>query len=79
MLPKFAGEGCTCAAYYSGECCCDADWTDPEVYKLRQALKRLYKAYKRLDKQRAKDFDDYDGRFYKEPILKYIEELINAA
>ena len=23
------GEGCTCAARYSGECCCDADWAEP--------------------------------------------------
>jgi len=23
------GEDCTCAARYYGECCCDADWSDP--------------------------------------------------
>lgn len=34
----FAGRGCTCAAYSSNECACDADWTDPEVYELRNQL-----------------------------------------
>lgn len=29
------GKGCTCAAYYPGECACDADWTSQEVYDLR--------------------------------------------
>jgi hypothetical protein len=32
------GKGCTCAAYYPGECACDADWTTQEVYDLRAEL-----------------------------------------
>ena len=37
----YAGKGCTCYAYSESECCCDVDWTDPEVYELRGRVKRL--------------------------------------
>lgn len=37
------GFGCTCYAYYSGECACDADWTPSEIYKLRDRQSELEK------------------------------------
>jgi len=40
----FEGRDCTCAAYSSAECACDADWTDPEIYKLRGRLLKLQSA-----------------------------------
>lgn len=33
-----AGKGCVCGAYGQCECGCGVDWTDPEVYKLRDML-----------------------------------------
>lgn len=35
------GMECTCSAWNDGECCCDADWTPREVYKLRLVVKQL--------------------------------------
>ena len=34
------GEGCTCMARSSNECCCDADWTDSQTVQeaRKQAL-----------------------------------------
>jgi hypothetical protein len=34
----FPGIDCMCCAYGKGECACGADWTDPEVYSLRDRL-----------------------------------------
>lgn len=71
------GSGCTCYAYYEGECCCDtADWRDPRTVALEEALKRLYKAYQKLHKTSQRRLDDFDERFYFKPELKYVEELL---
>lgn len=35
------GKGCTCYAYASHECACDADWTPREVYDLRGMVAQL--------------------------------------
>ena len=33
----YPGKGCRCHAHSESECACDnIDWTDPEVYKLRE-------------------------------------------
>lgn len=37
------GLDCKCEARSSHECCCDADWTPSEVYKLRKELSHLQK------------------------------------
>jgi len=37
----YQGKGCECYAHSSDECGCDADWTDPEVYRLRDEVDRL--------------------------------------
>lgn len=37
----FAGKGCVCGAYGQCECGCGVDWTDPEIYKLRQTVSEL--------------------------------------
>ena len=71
------GSGCTCAAYYEGECCCpDADWRDSHTVALECALRRLYKAYQKLHKVSEEGLDDFDGRFYFRPKFKYVEELL---
>jgi hypothetical protein len=40
--------GCTCHAYYSGECACDADWTPQEIYDLREIISVLLFACKNV-------------------------------
>lgn len=40
----FPGKGCTCHAWNEGECACDADWTDPEVYHLMADKEELLMA-----------------------------------
>ena len=37
----YPGKGCQCAAYDRSECVCDADWTDPEIYRLRNTINEL--------------------------------------
>ena len=37
----FPGKGCSCSAWDSSECCCDVDWTDPEVSELRKEVEQL--------------------------------------
>ena len=37
----FAGKHCTCAAYSSSECACNADWTDPQVYELQKKIETV--------------------------------------
>lgn len=49
------GIGCTCYAYYSGECACDADWTSQEVIDLKKENERLKE---KLRRQKAKHVDN---------------------
>ena len=38
----YPGKGCQCYAHSESECACtDVDWTDPEVYELRDELKMV--------------------------------------
>jgi hypothetical protein len=38
----YPGKGCRCYAHSESECACpEVDWTDPEVYKLRDELKKV--------------------------------------
>ena len=37
----YAGKGCKCSAYASFECCCDVDWTEPEIYELKEKIAKL--------------------------------------
>jgi hypothetical protein len=41
MSEYYAGKGCKCCAQSDNECCCEVDWTDPEVYKLRARVSKL--------------------------------------
>lgn len=41
MSEYYAGKGCTCCASAEFECCCDVDWTEPEVYELRKRIAEL--------------------------------------
>lgn len=45
---KFAGQDCNCYAYSSSECACDADWTDPQVYRLKAEVAELKAANAKL-------------------------------
>ena len=44
----YPGKGCKCYAHSDSECCCNVDWTDPEVYKLREENKQLKNEIKKL-------------------------------
>ena len=37
----YPGKGCQCYAHSENECACNVDWTDPEVYELRDEVKRV--------------------------------------
>ena len=52
------GRGCTCFAYYSGECACDADWTPQEVIDLRAENKKLRENYDKDERKRIFDLTD---------------------
>jgi hypothetical protein len=39
----YPGKGCQCHAHSENECCCNVDWTEPEVYELRDEVKELKK------------------------------------
>lgn len=41
QLAHCNGQDCSCAAFSSSECACDADWTPGEVYRLRAELAEL--------------------------------------
>ena len=36
-----AGMGCICSAHDASECGCGVDWTEPEIYQLREELATL--------------------------------------
>ena len=40
QIAHSAGRDCECGARSEGECGCDVDWTDSEVYKLRKQLEK---------------------------------------
>ena len=37
----YSGKGCQCAAHDQSECDCGADWTDTEIYRLRNTINEL--------------------------------------
>ena len=39
----YPGKGCQCYAHSESECACNVDWTEPEVYELRDEVKELKK------------------------------------
>ena len=41
MSEYYAGKDCTCYAEYKFECICGADWTEAEVYELRERVEKL--------------------------------------
>jgi len=44
----YPGKGCKCYAHSDSECACNVDWTDPEVYKLREENEQLKNEIKSL-------------------------------
>ena len=46
----YPGKGCRCYAHSESECACtDVDWTDPEVYELREENIKLRKRIEELE------------------------------
>jgi hypothetical protein len=56
----FAGMDCTCMAYSSSECCCDADWTDGEVYLYKNRLLNAFQLIKNGIKISHMKFDEFE-------------------
>ena len=49
----YPGKGCQCYAHSESECACpDVDWTDPEVYELREENMKLKKEIEELKESR---------------------------
>ena len=65
------GDGCTCGAYHSGECCCDVDWTDPEIYHLRGDVKRLKDTIKNMHRHAVDN--GVNSHYYYEMVLKALD------
>jgi len=51
---------------------------DVEIKGLRKALKSLYGRYKRLDLKCEKSRDDFDSRFYQEPVLTFVDKVLSG-
>ena len=47
----YPGKGCKCYAHSESECACGVDWTDPEVYELREQVKELKKWKEAVEEQ----------------------------
>lgn len=41
MSKYYPGKGCECFARSESECACGVDWTDPEIYQLRERVSIL--------------------------------------
>ena len=65
------GEGCECAAYNEGECGCGVDWTDGEIYVLRDAHKACCEAMSLA--VRAINREDYDTA--KLVLMEYLTDV----
>jgi len=48
----YPGKGCQCYAHTESECACNVDWTDPEVYELKDEIKNLEASVKVLTDDR---------------------------
>jgi hypothetical protein len=48
MSEYYAGIDCKCNAWNYSECACDADWTDPRIYKLEAKVAELESENERL-------------------------------
>ena len=66
------GDGCECYARSEGECCCDVDWTDPEVYELQGRVEELKGVIRNMH-QHVVD-NGIDAHYYHEMMLKGLEE-----
>ena len=64
MNEYVAGDGCMCYARSEGDCACSADWTDPEVYKLRERIAELEKGLEiALPTLRSAAKQQWDGAY----------------
>jgi hypothetical protein len=59
------GVNCVCMAHHENECGCGADWTTSEVYALREEVKKLREANKKVTRFEVIDHTDNGvGRQY---------------
>lgn len=74
----YAGKGCRCSARSALECSCpDADWTDPEVYKLREEVAKLRAEVEMLRPDKARlDWLESDGKFNTDRMNLVLREHI---
>ena len=76
----YEGKGCKCHAHSEWECCCNVDWTDPEVYELRNEVKELKEKIDRIKEESYKEGYAKGIEWNKWPINKWkeavLEELI---
>lgn len=82
MADEFKGDGfgCVCYAHCEGECACDADWTDSEIYKLRARVKVLEEALVEIGRH-CMDVMQSDAHHYRELNVSptYVIETAKAA
>ena len=57
----YAGMDCNCYAYSQNECACEADWTDPEVYKLEAEVNILRDRVAELEHMIVDTYDEYNS------------------
>jgi hypothetical protein len=58
QLAHCNGQDCSCAAFSSSECACDADWTPGEVYRLRAELTTLRTKLAELHESALTGYED---------------------
>lgn len=73
------GRDCTCHAYGSSECACDADWTPAQVYKLQSELATLRALVEEINLHCITADGWEDGEtFYKGTVESIRDVLANA-
>ena len=70
------GIGCICAAYGECECACGADWTDQEVYDLREEVAGLRKALYELLKY-CYQFNSGEAFLITDEVIKNAAAALN--
>jgi hypothetical protein len=78
ITKHYAGQGCKCCAQSESECNCDADWTDPEVYKLRAKVVELEArlVIDTLNPNRREHIVQLTSRI--DAVMKHIEERYDS-
>lgn len=82
MKDYYPGKGCRCYAHGENECACpNVDWTDPEVYELREQLEALKLEKDALwvktqeDEREINDLRDINKQL-REKLTNYLEAFV---